>query len=67
MTLLFITEDSYRMAGFSQALRLDTQQSETWLALERERSRAIQPMALWRLVQWLGHPNYPMPTYFRPN
>jgi hypothetical protein len=54
MTLLFITEDSYRMAGVSQALGLDTQQAGTWLALEGEHSRAIQPMALWGLVQWLG-------------
>ena len=54
MTLLFITEDSYRMAGVSQALGLDTQQAGTWLALEGENSRAIQPMALWGLVQWLG-------------
>jgi hypothetical protein len=54
MTLLFITEDSYRMAGVSQALGLDTQQAGTWMALEMGQSRAIQPMALWGLVQWLG-------------
>lgn len=54
MTLLFITEDSYRMAGISQALAVDSQQAGTWLALETNQSQAIAPMALWRLVQWLG-------------
>lgn len=54
MTLLFITEDSYRMAGVSQALGLDRQQAGTWAALEANQSQAIQPMALWGLVQWLG-------------
>lgn len=33
MTLLFITEDSYRMAGISQTLGLDRQQAGTWEAL----------------------------------
>jgi hypothetical protein len=54
MTLLFITEDSYRMAGVSQTFAQDTQQAGTWAALETNQSQAIQPMALWRLVQWLG-------------
>lgn len=54
MTLLFITEDSYRMAGVSQALGLDSQQAGTWAALEETESQTIQPMVLWRLVQWLG-------------
>ena len=54
MTLLFITEASYRMAGVSQSLAVDTGQAGTWLALEKEQKQAIQPMALWRLVQWLG-------------
>jgi len=54
MTLLFITEDSYRMAGVSQALASDTQQAGTWRALEAEQAQAIQPRALWALVQWLG-------------
>jgi hypothetical protein len=54
MTLLFITEDSYRMAGISQTLALDDQQAGTWAALETHREEAIQPLALWRLVQWLG-------------
>lgn len=54
MTLLFITEDSYRMAGVSQALGIDTQQVGTWTALEKEQQRAIQPKALWGLVQWFG-------------
>lgn len=53
MTLLFITEDSYRMAGVSQVLALDNRQAGTWVALA-EQAQAIQPMALWRLVQWLG-------------
>ena len=54
MTLLFITEDSYRMAGISQTLALDDQQAGTWAALEIHQAHAIQPLALWRLVQWLG-------------
>ena len=54
MTLLFITEDSYRMAGVSQSLAIDDQQAGTWLALETYQAQAIQPLALWRLVQWLG-------------
>ena len=54
MTLLFITEDSYRMAGISQTLALDSQQAGIWVALETHQDQAIQPMALWRLVQWLG-------------
>ena len=54
MTLLFITEDSYRMAGVSQALGFDRQQAGTWAALEANQSQAIEPMALWGLVQWLG-------------
>lgn len=52
MTLLFITEDSYRMAGISQGLGMDGQQAGTWIALEQ--SQAIQPRALWALVQWFG-------------
>jgi len=54
MTLLFITEDSYRMAGVSQTLAVDKQQAGSWMALETHQDQAIQPMALWRLVQWLG-------------
>ena len=54
MTLLFITEDSYRMAGVSQALGMDRQQAGTWVALAETQSETIQPMALWGLVQWLG-------------
>lgn len=54
MVLLFITEDSYRMAGVSQALGMDTQQAGTWVALEEANHHAISPMALWGLVQWLG-------------
>ena len=54
MTLLFITEDSYRMVGVSQTLALDDQQAGTWMALEEHREQAIAPLALWRLVQWLG-------------
>ena len=54
MTLLFITEDSYRMAGVSQTLGLDQQQAGTWAALEAGQQQAIKPMALWGLVQWLG-------------
>jgi len=51
---LFITEDSYRMAGVSQALAIDTAQSGTWAALEAASEKAIRPMVLWRLVQWVG-------------
>jgi hypothetical protein len=54
MVLLFITEDSYRMAGVSQALGMDTQQAGTWVALEEANHNAISPMALWGLVQWVG-------------
>ena len=54
MVFLFITEDSYRMAGVSQALGMDTQQAGTWSALAKEQERAIQPRALWGLVQWCG-------------
>lgn len=54
MVLLFITEDSYRMASVSQALGMDTQQAGTWVALEEVGQDAISPMALWGLVQWLG-------------
>jgi hypothetical protein len=54
MTLLFITEDSYRMAGISQALGMDTQQAGTWAALAQTDPQAISPMALWSLAQWLG-------------
>lgn len=54
MTLLFITEDSYRMASVSQALGLDRQQAGTWQALDQPEQAAISPMALWGLVQWLG-------------
>lgn len=54
MVLLFITEDSYRMAGVSQALGIDTQQAGSWVALEEAGHDAISPMALWGLVQWLG-------------
>jgi hypothetical protein len=54
MTLLFITEDSYRMARVSQALGQDTQQAGTWAALEEAAGNMISPMALWRLVQWFG-------------
>jgi len=42
------------MAGISQALGLDRQQAGTWAALEANQSQAIQPLALWGLVQWLG-------------
>lgn len=52
MVLLFITEDSYRMAGVGQALAIDIQQTGTWTALEQ--AQAIQPRALWALVQWFG-------------
>jgi len=54
MVLLFITEDSYRMASVSQALGIDTEQAGTWVALEEVGHDAISPMALWGLVQWLG-------------
>jgi hypothetical protein len=54
MTLLFITEDSYRMAGISQLLGLDQHQEGTWVALEANQTQAIEPATLWRLVQWLG-------------
>ncbi len=54
MVLLFVTEDSYRMASVSQALGIDTQQAGTWVALEEVGQDAISPMALWGLVQWLG-------------
>lgn len=54
MVLLFITEDSYRMAGVSQALGMDIQQAGTWSALAKEQEQAIQPRALWGLVQWCG-------------
>ena len=54
MTLLFIAEDSYRMAGVSQALGMDTQQAGTWVALQEANHDAISPMALWGLVQWFG-------------
>ena len=54
MVLLFITEDSYRMAGVSQALGMDTYQEGTWVALEKVNQDAISPTSLWGLVQWLG-------------
>jgi hypothetical protein len=54
MVLLFITEDSYRMAGVSQALGMDTQQAGTWVALDETDGDTISPTALWALVQWLG-------------
>jgi hypothetical protein len=54
MVLLFITEDSYRMAGVSQALGMDTQQAGTWVALDAAEGDTISPTALWALVQWLG-------------
>jgi hypothetical protein len=54
MTLLFITEDSYRMAGISQTLGLDEHQAGTWVALEANQDHTITPLVLWRLVQWLG-------------
>jgi len=54
MVLLFITEDSYRLAGVSQAFAIDAEQSGSWAALERTTGEAISPMALWRLVQWFG-------------
>ena len=41
MTLLFITEDSYRMAGISQTLALDDQQAGTWAALERHQAPTL--------------------------
>jgi len=54
MTLLFITEDSYRMAGVSQALGMDKQQAGTWVALAETEQETISLMALWGLVQWVG-------------
>lgn len=54
MVQLFITEDSYRMTRVSQALAIDTAQVGTWAALEAAQEQAITPMALWRLVQWVG-------------
>jgi len=54
MTLLFITEDSYRMAGVSEALGMDTQCAGTWAALDPERNEAIGAVPLWELVQWFG-------------
>jgi hypothetical protein len=54
MVLLFITEDSYRMAGVSQALGIDTHRSGTWTALKEAGRHSISPTALWGLVQWLG-------------
>jgi len=54
MVQLFITEDSYRMARVSQSLAIDTARSGTWAALESAQDSAITPMALWRLVQWVG-------------
>lgn len=54
MVQLFITEDSYRMARVSQLLATDTAQSGTWTALDAAPDRAITPLALWRLVQWVG-------------
>jgi hypothetical protein len=53
-TLLFITEDSYRMASVSQALGIDTRQEGTWVALEEAEQASISPMALWGLMQWMG-------------
>jgi len=54
MTLLFITEDSYRMAGVSEALGQDTQCAGTWTALDPAHNDAIGAVALWELVQWFG-------------
>jgi len=54
MVLLFITEDSYRMAGVSQALGMDSQKAGTWVALDQATGSVISPTALWALVQWLG-------------
>ncbi len=54
MVLLFITEDSYRMAEVSQTLGIDTQQAGTWVALENTNHETTSPMALWGLVQWFG-------------
>jgi len=53
-TLLFITEDSYRMAGVSQALGMDKQREGTWVALEETAQTSISPTVLWSLIQWLG-------------
>jgi len=54
MTLLFITEDSYRMAGVRQALGMDRKHTGTWTALYADASAAINPRPLWELVQWFG-------------
>lgn len=54
MVLLFITENSYRMAGVSQSFGIDSEQVGSWAALERAGGEAISPIALWRLVQWFG-------------
>jgi Domain of unknown function (DUF6431) len=54
MSLLFITEDSYRMAGVSHACGMDTQHAGTWAALEATDGTTIRPRALWELVQWFG-------------
>jgi len=54
MTMLFITEDSYRMAGVGQAFGMDDQQAGTWVALDKAEGIAINPRALWRLAQWVG-------------
>jgi hypothetical protein len=54
LVLLFITEDSYRMAGVSQSLGMDTHCAGTGVALEENGHNAICPTALWGLVQWLG-------------
>jgi hypothetical protein len=54
LTLLFITEDSYRMAGVSEALGRDTQGAGTWAALDPAHTAAIGPVPLWELVQWFG-------------
>ena len=54
MTMLFITEDSYRMAGVGQALGIDTEGAGTWAALKNAQGIAIAPRALWGLTQWVG-------------
>lgn len=54
MTMLFITEDSYRMAGVEQAFGMDNQRAGTWVALENAEGKAISPRALWGLAQWFG-------------
>jgi hypothetical protein len=53
-TLLFITEDSYRMAGVSQALGIDKRREGTWVALEETAQASISATVLWDLIQWLG-------------